>query len=59
MSNSPAGPVSPPLPDPAFPVVNMPLASHTAYNHPGMSPPPADADATPARRNGRAPKSTA
>jgi hypothetical protein len=37
MSNQAAGPVNPPLPDPAFPVVNMPLASHTAYNHPGMS----------------------
>ena len=37
MSNNAAGAVNPPLPDPAFPVVNMPLASHTAYNHPGMS----------------------
>jgi hypothetical protein len=30
-------PTPPPLPDPAFAVVNMPLASHSAYNHPGMS----------------------
>jgi hypothetical protein len=37
MSNSAAGVNNPPLPDPFAPVVNMPLASHTAYNHPGMS----------------------
>jgi hypothetical protein len=37
MSNSAGGPVNPPLPDPAFPVVNMPLASHSAYNAVGLS----------------------
>jgi hypothetical protein len=37
MCNSAAGVNNPPLPDPFAPVVNMPLASHTAYNHPGMS----------------------
>jgi hypothetical protein len=35
--NAPTDPAKPPLPDPAFPVTNMPLASHTTYNAVGMS----------------------
>jgi len=37
MSNQAAGAVSPPLPDPAFPVVNMPLVSHDVFNALGLS----------------------
>jgi hypothetical protein len=35
--NTPAAPATPPLPDPAFPVVGMPLASHDTYNALGLS----------------------
>jgi hypothetical protein len=37
MSNSAGGPAGPPLPDPAFPVVNMPLVSHDVFNALGLS----------------------
>jgi hypothetical protein len=37
MSSSAAGPVNPPLSDPAFPVVNMPLVSHDVFNALGLS----------------------
>jgi hypothetical protein len=37
MSNHAGGPVNPPLPDPAFPVVGMPLVSHGTFNSLGMS----------------------
>jgi hypothetical protein len=35
--NDPAAPATPPLPDPAFPVVNMPLVSHDVFNALGLS----------------------
>jgi hypothetical protein len=34
---TPTDPATPPLPDPAFPVTNMPLASHTTFNSLGLS----------------------
>jgi hypothetical protein len=35
--NTPTAPATPPLPDPAFPVVAMPLVSHDAFNSLGLS----------------------
>jgi hypothetical protein len=35
--NTPTDPATPPLPDPAFPVANMPLASHSTFNALGLS----------------------